>query len=220
MSVSEAAHRLGLSADAVRKHVASGRLPGMKRGREWWLDAGAVERMARYGARAGRPLSPDMAWAVVLLASGDQDGARIAAGNARYWSRVRAWLLGHSLVEYSSRLRARAKVETFDAHPSEFKRILDRPDVLATGISAGDVVGLIGGRSAVEVYAPAGRRSEVIDEHALESGTGPVCIRWVPDELWSLLDRKRDAPRVAVLLDLLEHDDPRARREAARALAR
>jgi hypothetical protein len=36
-----------------------------------------------------------------------------------------------------------------------------------------------------------------------------------------VVDRDHDgrAPRAAVLVDLLEHDDPRARREAARALA-
>jgi hypothetical protein len=83
-------------------------------------------------------------------------------------------------------------------------------------------VGLVGDGSAVEIYAPAARREELIDEHVLEPGPGPVRIRWVRDEIWPLLDRDHDgrAPRAAVLLDLLEHDDPRARREAARALAR
>jgi hypothetical protein len=44
----------------------------------------------------------------------------------------------------------------------------------------------------------------------------------VPDEVvFSLLDSHGDrrAPRAAILLDLLESDEPRTRREAARALA-
>jgi len=47
-------------------------------------------------------------------------------------------------------------------------------------------------------------------------------IRWVDDDVWPLLDEDGDgrAPRVAVLIDLLEHDDPRARRQAATALER
>jgi hypothetical protein len=51
---------------------------------------------------------------------------------------------------------------------------------------------------------------------------GPVRIRWVTDELWPHLyqDGERRAPRTAILLDLLESENPRARREAARALAR
>jgi hypothetical protein len=80
---------------------------------------------------------------------------------------------------------------------------------------------LIGGDSAVEIYAPAASREALVDEHVLEPGPGPIRVRWVPDEIWPLLDRDHDrrAPRAAILVDLLEHRDPRARREAARALA-
>jgi hypothetical protein len=204
----------------VRQHIASGRLPAVKRGRSWWLDERAVERMARQRLGVGRPLSPEMAWAVLLLASGDDGAAEEAAGRHRYWSRVRAWRRDHPLRSHAARLRARAEMEEFDIHPSELKRILDRPDVLATGVSAGDAVGLVGSASAVEVYAPAGRRRAIIDDHALIPGAGPVRVRWVPDAVWPLLDRDGDrrAPRAAVLLDLLEGDEPRARREAARAL--
>lgn len=222
LTVQEAAARLGVSADAVRKRVAAGDLPAERRGREWSLDARAVDRMARQPPGPGRPLSPAMAWAILLLASGDDHAAGRAVDNARYWSRLRGWLLTHSLAEHSSRLRTRARTEDFDAHKSELARILDRPDVLVTGISAGDAAGLVGRGSGVEIYAPAARREALIDEYVLEPGPGPLRIRWVPDEIWPLLDRARDgrAPRAAILLDLLEHDDPRARREARRALAR
>jgi hypothetical protein len=161
-----------------------------------------------------------MAWAVLLLASGDAGAAEEAAGRDRYWSRVQAWLRDHPLRSYAARLRDRADMEEFDGHPSELKRILNRPDVLVTGVSAGDAVGLVGSASAIEVYAPAGRRRAIIDDHALMPGAGTVRVRWVPDALWPLLDRDGDrrAPRAAVLLDLLESDEPRARREAARAL--
>ena len=220
LSVAEAAERLGIGPVAVRQHVASGQLPAIKRGRSWWLDQQAVERMARQQFGGGRPLSPAMAWAVILLASGREAAAEKAAGRNRYWSRMRAWLRDHPLNEYAPRLRARARIEEFDAHPSELKRILDRPDVLATGISASDVAGVLGEASAVELYAPAGRRRAIVKKHALKPGAGPVRIRWVPENVWPLLDDAGDrrAPRAAILLDLLESDEPRARREAARAL--
>jgi excisionase family DNA binding protein len=222
MTVQEAASRLDLSADAVRKHIAAGQLPAQRRGRQWWIDARAVDRMARQRPGQGRPLSPEMAWAVLLLASGEDEAAARAVHNVRYWSRIHEWLGRHSLVEHSSRLRARAEAEEFEAHPSERARILDRADVLRTGISAVDAVGIVASGSGVEIYAPAGCREALIGEHVLEPGPGPVLIRWVRNEIWPLLDRDRDgrAPRVAVLLDLLEHDDPRARREAANALTR
>jgi excisionase family DNA binding protein len=221
LSVAEAADRLGIGPVAVRQHVASGQLPAIKRGRSWWLDQQAVERMARQQFGGGRPLSPAMAWAVILLASGQEAAAEEAAGRNRYWSRMRAWLRDHPLNEYAPRLRARAEIEEFDAHPSELRRILDRPDVLATGVSASDVAGVFGEASAVELYAPAGRRSAIVKKHALKPGGGPVRIHWVPKNVWPLLNDAGDrrAPRAAILLDLLESDEPRARREAARALA-
>jgi excisionase family DNA binding protein len=220
MSVPEAAAELGISADAVRKRIAAGRLSAQRRGREWWLDPRAVDRIARERGGQGRPLSSRMAWGILLLASGDETAAAAAVPNARSWSRLHEWLASHSLAVDASRLRNRARVEDFDAHPSELARILDRQDVLKTGISAADEVGLVGGALAAEFYAPASRREALIDEHVLENGPGPVRIRWVNDDVWPLLDEDGDrrAPRVAVLLDLLEHDDPRARREAETAL--
>jgi excisionase family DNA binding protein len=221
LSVREAAERLGVGPVAVRQHIASGRLPAVKRGRSWWLDERVVQRMARQRLGGGRPLSPAMAWAVLLLASGDQAAAEEVAGRDRYSSRMRVWLRDHPLRDYAPRLRSRAEMEEFDVHPSELKRVLDRPDVLATGISAGESIGLLGPASAVEVYAPVSHRDAIVDAHALSPAAGPVRIRWVLDEVWPVLSRGDDrrAPRAAILLDLLESDEPRARREAARALA-
>jgi hypothetical protein len=206
----------------VRKRIAAGHLVAQRRGREWWLDAREVDRLARQRTGQGRPLSPQMAWGILLLASGDEAAAARAVSNERYWSRLHAWLESHSLATHSSRLRRRAHAEEFDAHASELPRIADRPDVLKTGISAADIAGLVGAASGVELYAPAGHRKALIAEHVLEPGPGPVRIRWVDDDLWPLLDDDADgrAPRAAVLLDLLENDDPRARREAASALRR
>jgi hypothetical protein len=160
-----------------------------------------------------------MAWAVLLLASGDEAAAGQVAGRDRYRSRARQWLIDNPLQDAAPRLRNRAQSEQFDAHPSELPRILDRPDVMATGVSAADLVGLAGQASSVEVYAPASHRAAIVDEHALMPGEGPVHVRWVPDTAWALIAGDGGAPRAAVLLDLLGSDEPRARREAARALA-
>jgi excisionase family DNA binding protein len=221
ISVQEAAGELKLSTITVRHHIASGRLPAVKRGGAWWLDAGEVERMRRLPPGSGRPLSDEMAWAVILNASGSLEQAAAMAGRDRYVSRANAWVRDHPLARYASRLRARARVEEFDAHPAELARISARDDVLRTGISAGDEVGLVGGSRDIEVYAPAGHHDAIVDGHALDEGAGAVRIRWIRDELWPLVaaaSAKGRAPRTAVLLDLLESDDPRARREAEAAL--
>ena len=222
ISVQEAADQLGVTPSAVRQHIASGRLPAVKRGGAWWLDARDVGRTQRQPPGSGRPMTDRMAWATILFASGESSlGVRLAARD-RYVTRAKAWLrASQPLTGHASRLRARARVEDFDAHPAEVERIVARPDVLRTGISAGELVGLMGGRGDVEVYAPVDHREEIVERHALDPGSGPVRLRWVSDELWPIIHQAGDhgrAPRVAVLLDLLESDDPRARREAAKAL--
>jgi excisionase family DNA binding protein len=222
LSVNEAAERLGVTPVAVRQQIKAGRLPAVKRGRSWWVDQRDVQRSARQPAKSGRPLSPRMAWAVILLASGEPRAAGSIA--PRNPARTTDWLRSHPLYEHASQLRHRAATEDLEAHPSELKRILERPDTLPSGISAGEAVGLIGTPSGVELYAPAARQPTLVEEHALNPAAGgPVRIRWVPDDLWVYLQpgkgSKSRAPRIAILLDLLESDDPRARREAARALS-
>jgi hypothetical protein len=161
-----------------------------------------------------------MAWAVLLLASGDEPAADRLTGLPRYRARARQWLREHPLAECADRLRERARREVFDVHPSELPRVRDRPDVLLTGASAADLVGLLGEAQSVELYAPAADRDAIVAEHALMAGSGDVTVRWVPDDVWPALNPAGHiAPRAAVLVDLLDSEDPRARREAARALA-
>jgi hypothetical protein len=123
------------------------------------------------------------------------------------------------LADSAPRLRARGERESFDAHPSELDRLLRRSDIMRTGISAADLLGVDGGARNVEIYAPVEHRDAIVNEHALAAGDGPVLVRWVSDELWPAV-RRDVAPSAAVLVDLLEHDDPRARREAELMLRR
>jgi excisionase family DNA binding protein len=220
LSVQQAADLLGVSPRAVRLRITGGALPAVKLGRDWRVDEREVARLARRQLPSGRPLSPAMSWAVLLLASGDQPGADQLASAPRYRGRVRQWLRVHPLAQYAERLRERARREVFAAHPSELARLRGRGDVLLTGGSAAELVGLAGEAHTVELYASMAERHAIVDEHALTAGSGDVTIRWVPDEVWVRLDvAAHTAPWAAVLIDLLESDDPRARREAARALA-
>jgi excisionase family DNA binding protein len=220
LSVEEAAERLGVSPRAVRLRIAGGALRAVRLGRDWRVDERELARLARQQSRAGRPLSPAMAWAVLLLASGDEPRADRLAGLPRYQGRARQWLREHGLAEHADSLRERARRELFEAHPSELPRLRERAGVLLTGASLAELVGLVGEAEAVELYAPAAERDAIVDEHALVAGSGQVTVRWVPDEVWARLDfASQGAPRAAVLVDLLESDEPRARREAARALA-
>jgi hypothetical protein len=158
-----------------------------------------------------------MAWSVLLLASGSSDSELWR--HDRHRARARDWLIANSLGDHTGSLRARARRESFDAHPSELARILLRADTMRTGVSAGELVGLHGGRDGAEAYAPAGAREQIVAEHVLRPGDGPVLIRWVADDLWPAIAADT-APRAAAAVDLLESEDPRARRQAAQALDR
>jgi len=222
MSVPEAAAALGSDERSVRSMAARGEIDAIKRGGAWWIDGRSVDRRRRQQPGRGRPLSPVMAWAVLLVASG-ADPAAVARGDYQA-RRAREWVAGHPLADSAAALRRRARREAFDIHFSELPRIAAREDLSPTGISAAADVGLRGGGDDLELYAPAGGRDSIVADHALEPGDGPLLIRWMPDDLWAAVraavsPRSRVAPRAAVLVDLLEHDDPRARREAARALS-
>ncbi len=205
-----------MSERAVTQLASSGALEALKRGSVWWIDAEAVDRRMREGRSAGRPLSPAVAWAVIMLASGRAEW-RSLGRHGHQPRRAREWLDSHGLADDAFRLQSRARREVFDAHPSELARLVARPDVMRSGISASEDLGLHGGRDEAEIYASEDRRELIVAEHTLQARSGPVVVRWVAPEIWPHI--KGDiAPRIAVLLDLLEHDDPRARREARRAL--
>lgn len=220
MSVSTAARRLGVTERAVRQQVTAGGLAGRRRGRDWEVAAADVERRARLKPGRGRMLKPAMAWAVILDASGDHERARALLGSPALVRRMRRWRQENSLVDSSPRLASRAAVETFDVHDAEQARLLHRDDIARTGMSAAEEVGLTGTSRGGEVYAPADHRDTLISEHALIPGPGPLTVRWVDPFLWDALKAHGDrrAPRAAIFVDLLDSDDPRARREATRAL--
>lgn len=219
MSVRDAADALGIGPAAVRHKISSGLLPAVKHGRDWQVEERAVRNLARQPAGAGRPLAAEMAWAVLLYASGDPDAADQMVGHPRYRARVRSWLRDHPLADHAARLRARARSERFDVHPSELPRLLERPELMRSGLSSQGTLGLIGGSENVDAYGPDSLRQELIDDHALQPGDGPVLLRWVPDSVWERLPNVYSAPLAVMLTDLMESDDPRVRREAAKALA-
>lgn len=202
--------------------AVSGRLPAAKIGDRWLIERAAVERRRSKGAVPGRPFAPHNAWALLLLASAqDVDGL-----DPSVRSRLRRALELEGLEKLAPRLKGRAEVQRFGAHPGEVSYILEDPDLLRSGISAAGAHGfdLVSGRE-LDGYLRASKLKRFAKSHALApSGLeGNVCLRLVPEEAWRLLKGAPIAPIAAVALDLAEDSDPRsgkAGRDALRKLDR
>ena len=59
LTTTEAAARLGLSHETVRRYINRGLLRGYKRGRDWFILQSELERFMRTRRRPGRPANLD-----------------------------------------------------------------------------------------------------------------------------------------------------------------
>jgi hypothetical protein len=218
--VSDAAHHLGVSEQRVRAMISAGLVEAEKAAGVWWIPAASLARLASSPRQGGRPLSAASAWALLLLASSEP--AEWASPKVRW--RVAGALKEHGLVGAFGKLSRRAKRRAYEAHGAELRRLAASDDLMLGGVSAAGVhqLGLQGGDEA-EAYVAASMAEKIAKRHGLAAGSEPnVVLRAVPDDVWTLV-RRPVAPIAAVLADLAEHPDARARRvaqEQARRLDR
>jgi excisionase family DNA binding protein len=217
LSVTEAASVLGLSPARVRALVGGGLLPGTKVGGRWVVERSAVEARKRRSDPGGRPFSSHNAWAVLVLASGED----VEGIDSSVRSRLRRALALEPLEKLGPRLSRRAETRFFDAHPGEISYIFEDPELVGTGISAAAEhgLGLVSGQE-VDGYLQAGALDRFAAAHALSpvDSMGNVRLRLVPKASWRFLAHRSAAPRAAVALDLTEDPDPRSARAGRAAL--
>ena len=219
VDVDEAARHLGVDPSRVRALITSGGLSADKVGGRWLVNWESVLARERAQTAPGRPLTARNAWALLLLASGDQITAQIEP-NARW--RLRQTMTHHHLADLAARLERRARVHYLWAIPGELSRLRDSGRMALTGSSAAGELNLgLLSPDTVDAYVPAGRLDALVRDHALEpvsTSEANVILRGVPDEAW-LLDGRRVAPRAAVGLDLATYPDARSARVGAQLLA-
>lgn len=219
VAVEEAARHLRLTPARVRALIASGGLRAEKMGGRWLVEWDSVLARERSQGAAGRPLKARNAWALLLLASGDD----LPPGfdqHARW--RISQTLERHHLVDLRSRLDGRARMHHLWALPGELRPLRAEEDLVLTASSAAGALelGLLA-PDTVDAYVPAGRMEAVASKYGLEpvaSYEATVILRTVPDDAWLLEDR-RIAPRAAVGLDLASYPDSRSARLGAEVLA-
>lgn len=209
--VSDAAGRLGISEQRVRAMISAGAIEAEKAAGAWWIPVASLARLTTSPRQGGRPLSPASAWALLLLASGEP--ADWASSKVRW--RMAGTLKEHGLAGTFGKLGRRAERHAHQAHSAELRRLAESDDLMLGGVSATGVyrLGLQGGHD-VEAYVAASAVEKIAKRHGLVTDGEPnVVLRAVPDDVWALV-RRPVAPIAAVLADLAEHSDARARRVA------
>lgn len=215
LPAAEAARLLGLSLQRVRALIAEGDLPGRKLAGRWFVDRSAVERRGRDRKLYGRPYSPANAWGLIALAEGE--AAMWLDSSNR--SRLRRLLRENELQDVLPSLVRRGRRLELRAHPSDLPRIEAEPDLVRTGVSAASEHGLeVIAPGVLEAYIPARRLSQLGRRYRWKPSADANVILHVVDGRWPFAPSQRIAPRLAAVLDLLDHDDDRSRRAAQRAL--
>jgi hypothetical protein len=215
LPASDAARLLGLSLQRVRALIAEGDLPGRKVAGRWFVDRSAVERRVRDPKLAGRPYSPAHAWGLIALAEGDNPKWLDASNR----SRLRRLLREQAIQDILPSLARRGRRLELRAHGSDLARIEREPDVVRSGVSAASEYRLeIVAPGILEAYVPAQRLSQLERRYRLKPSAEPNLILHVIDGPWPFASDQRVVPRLAAVLDLLDHDDERSRRAAHRAL--
>lgn len=209
ISIPEAARSLKLSSARVRAMASRGQLPAVKIGDRWLVERSAVEQRRKKKALRGRRFTPRNAWALLLLASGD-DAPKL---DPSVRSRLRRALAIEGLAALAPRLQDRSRVSMYRAHPGETPYVLKDKALVPSGISAAGSmgIGLLVSREA-DGYIAQSQLQRFVDEHALSPAEidGNVRLRVVPDDVWQELAGRSSAPPAAVALDLADEPDPRS----------
>ena len=209
LSVIEAAARLRVHPNDVRRLIDAGDLPAVKVGRQWLIPESAVERRLDLAPRPGRRMSPRAAWGILLLAEG---GVAAWLTPQERW-RARRRLGQTPLQDMRDRLVTRGVPYPCRAHPSMLPRMRDDAELVLTGVTAARAlgVGLLGGDDRLEAYVDSRLAASVIDRYRLRPSSDPnVQLRIVKGIDWPW-PPARIAPRAAVALDLAEDPEPRVR---------
>jgi len=218
LPVSEAARRLGVNQARIRALIAAGQLRAEKVGGRRLVDPASVDRRESSSIPTGRPLSAANAWGLLW----------VAAGMTPDWlspwamSRVRRRLRDDGIVALVPRLRNRATVHRFRAHPSDVERLAGEGRLVRTGVSAARDHGRsLVTTGMVEVYSRHEDLQRFVEKYALipNPAESNVLVR-VVDRFWPFEADCLVAPASVVGVDLMVSGEARTSREGLRLLER
>lgn len=219
VSIAEGAKSLGLSESRVRAMAERGGLGAEKVAGRWLLQKQLVNECGLTSRPSGRPLEPHNAWALIL----DVSGSMVPGVDPSVRSRLRRAVREVGIEGLEPRLRRRAEIHDYFAHPGELSRMVKDKSLVLSGVSAAahvDADVLPG--AELDGYVSASQLDQFVKRHALarSKSAANVKLRVVPANSWHFLEGLRIAPSAAVGLDLSEDPDPRLSRAGASVLKR
>lgn len=233
LSVREAAEQLRVSSERVRQLIHAGSLPARRSSAGWLIRADAVAARIRSAARAGRPVSPRTAWAILCVLSAALEGG--AAGHAA--GAVRDRRLRHHVVQLLSvmpspaddperwrlLLAPRGRAEQMWVHPGLLPKLCADERVRAGGDrAAANVADGLSESPVCDLYVAGPDVEKIAAQYRLRADPdGQVRLHavpgYVPSELFA--GRPGFVIPAGAAADLLDEDDPRARRSALHQLS-
>jgi excisionase family DNA binding protein len=217
LTVAEAAERLGVEAEQVRRLIRAGKLPARRVGRTIVLDEDAVDGRARLPITAGRALAPRTAWAALWLLSGQDVDWLPPADRSRLVTRLR----GYDAERLVAASRGRAERHELRVLPAYRQRALATEGVCPSGLTAAAAVGadIVATDSVDEAYCTAGTLAALRRDLGLsQRGEANLVLR-VPRYDGLSLTGRAHMPVAVVAVDLAESSDVRTRRAGLDLLA-
>jgi len=218
LSPAEAAQRLGITPRRVYALVRANRLRAQRIGGRLLINRDDVDARVAGAPAVGRPFSPRRAWALLLLAVGENPRGIDASTK----SRLRRLLRDRDLWSMRGKLVDRAERRDLRAHSSDIAKIDAEPGVVRTGArcAAEAGIGLVAPDATLELYVDDATADRLIERFRLTPSPRPnVVLRVVSDEVRAWLHGPL-APRPAIALDLADDPDSRAQDMARAALSR
>lgn len=210
--IEAAASDLGVSRSEVRRLIHDGDLHARQVADRWLVPVVELHRLGRLARPVGRPYDPASAWALLQMLDGHADELPPVRR-----SQLRRVLREADPHDLAARLRRRADRQLWYVHPSLVDDVLAGEHVHPSGWSrlpALDIDLVAGDDVPAEAYVAADHLDDLVEEYALApaESVANLILHVVVDD-----DPIADAlPSGAVVLDLLESGDPRARDAAAR----
>ena len=217
LTVGQAAERLGVGPEQVRRLIRAGRLAAHRVGRTLVLDEDAVDGRARLPITAGRALAPRTVWAALWRLSGEDVDWLSAADRSRLVARLR----GYDAERLVAAARERAERYELRVLPAYRHRVLAADGVIPSGLTAAAVVGadIVAAESADEVYCAAGTLTALRRELGLSDRGQPNLVVRVPRYDRLDLTGRAHMPAAVVAVDLAESAEVRTRRAGLDMLA-